>query len=228
MYTSSKRARVCIVLLVAAATVLFSSGYLFIIRAHGQTLYSVKHASEYLLPLFLQNVLSSLFPFLLLVLSAFSLKKAFWSVMCLAVNKKHQIGCIAALSGVLVIMAAIGMVCKREPVTVLYNLFYYLVLVAFTEEFVFRGFCACLLRDCSMPIRYLLPNVLFALAHIFAYNDFSALSMEFIGSFVFSNLLGLVAIGCLFQFLKEKTGTLWIPVLIHTICDFAGIFTTFS
>ena len=38
--------------------------------------------------------------------------------------------------------------------------------------------------------------------------------------FITSNMLGLVLTGCIFQYLKEKSGTIWIPVLVHAILDY--------
>jgi hypothetical protein len=41
--------------------------------------------------------------------------------------------------------------------------------------------------------------------------------------FVTSSLFGLVAFSCIQLFIKEKTGTIWIPVLIHGILDYSGV-----
>jgi len=37
-------------------------------------------------------------------------------------------------------------------------------------------------------------------------------------------MAGLVAMGCLFQYLKEKSGSLWIPVLVHAVLDYTAVF----
>lgn len=36
----------------------------------------------------------------------------------------------------------------------------------------------------------------------------------------FKHALGLILTGCIFQYLKEKSGTIWIPVLVHAILDY--------
>ena len=41
--------------------------------------------------------------------------------------------------------------------------------------------------------------------------------------FLTSQMLGYIAFTCIVQFLKEKSGTIWIPVLVHTIMDYLGI-----
>lgn len=225
MKTRSKQARAGLVLLVGAAEGLFGPGYLYVRAALGKPLYSLRNASEHLLPLLSQNLIASAFSGLLLLLAFFSLKEKFLSAMCLGLKGKMQKAGAVGFAAVLVGMTIAGIVIKKDPVTVIYNLLYYFAFVAFAEEFVFRGLCAYLLRDCSRNVRFLLPNILFAMAHLFAYNNFEALTLEQVLSFAISSVLGLTIMGCIFQAVKEKTGTLWLPILLHTVCDFAGIFT---
>ena len=167
--------------------------------------------------------MTALFPIALFIGSALWLKKDFSKAMYLSVRGEKRFIWLYILSSALVVMTILGIAAQRDPVTVLYALLYYLMFVAFAEEFIFRGVCAYLLREHSQTTRFLLPSVLFAMTHIFAYNDFSALTGENILSFILSDLLGLVAAGCVFQFLKERTGTLWVPVLLHAVCDFGGM-----
>ncbi len=225
MDSKSKFKRIGSVVLICAAALLFSSGYLYLTNTYGSggELYSVRQASEYLLPLFRQNMITALFPMLLCLLSAVILKRDFPTAMCLRVTGKTQTISVVGLSLVLGVMAAVGIITRKDTVTILYNLFYYLVFVAFTEEFMIRGVCAYLLRDFSCKLRYLLPNLLFALMHIFAYHNFEILNPQYVFSFLAFNLPGLLLMGCIFQLLKEKSGTLWVPILVHTICDFAGV-----
>lgn len=87
-----------------------------------------------------------------------------------------------------------------------------------------RGVCVGLLRDEPAAVRYLVPNILFAAMHVFAYADFGAITASYLVRFVCSQMAGLVAIGCLFQYLKEKSGSLWIPVLVHAVLDYTAVF----
>lgn len=224
MDTRTRYIRAGIAVLVGTAMALFGAGGLYLLRAYGE-LYSVRSASQHLGPLFLQNLMTSLFPILLVIVSALWLKRDFLEAMYLKIRGERQFVYLFLLSGTLVIMTMVGIAGKKDPVTVLYALLYYLMFVAFAEEFVFRGLCSYLLRDHSQRVRFLLPSFLFAMSHIFAYNDFSALTGGDILSFVLSDLLGLFLMGCAFQFLKEKTGTLWVPVLLHAVCDFGSMIT---
>ena len=52
----------------------------------------------------------------------------------------------------------------------------------------------------------------------FSYANWGAITVPYVViSFVSSELLGLLTMGCIFQFLKEKSGTLWMAVLVHAI-----------
>lgn len=80
-----------------------------------------------------------------------------------------------------------------------------------------------LLRTEKSSLRYLIPNVLFATMHIFSYAGWGMITLHYLITFVFSQMLGLIAMGCIFQFLKEKSGTIWVPVLVHAILDFSVV-----
>lgn len=226
MCNRSKYTRISTVFLIGIATILFGPGYMYMIRTKSQSrqLYSLKEASEHLVPFFEQNLMTSLVPILLFLVCAFLLKKDFAEAICLKVKDKKQVWYIGVLTAILGIMAVVGIALKKDATAVLYSLFYFLVFVAFLEEFVFRGLCSYLLLDCSWKTRYIIPNFLFAMTHIFAYNNFEALTAEYVFSFIASDLAGLFIMGCVFQLIKEKTETLWVPILVHAMCDFAGIF----
>ena len=75
-----------------------------------------------------------------------------------------------------------------------------------------------------MTIFCLVPNVLFAAMHLFSYSGWGTITVSYVLSFVTSQMLGLVAMGCLFQFLKEKSGSILIPVLVYAALDYAVVF----
>ena len=94
------------------------------------------------------------------------------------------------------------------------------VFIALEEELLVRGVCVYLLKDESNYIRYLVPNILFAAMHLFSYANWGKITPVYVFSFITSQMLGLVLTGCIFQYLKEKSGTIWIPVLVHAILDY--------
>lgn len=209
---------------ICALDLLCGAGYMCFINTHGGTLLSVRQASDNLRGILTQGLITTACPFFLFLSSLFILKNNFLDAMFLRIRGKKQIIPVALLAFVLMAMTVTCFIIKEDRVTILYNLFYYLVLIAFTEEFVVRGLCVYLLKDFSWKIRYLIPNMAFGFMHIFAYANYGNLTADYILHFLTSSLLGLVASGCLLQFLKEKSGTLWVPVIVHAICDYSAIF----
>ena len=127
---------------------------------------------------------------------------------------------IAAILG----FTVYGLLAKPDRGSILLSLFYYLVIVAFAEEFVIRDACTYFLRDASWPLRYLLPNFFFALPHLFNYAGWGEISGGVLLNFLFNGiLLGYVFGGCLLQLLKEKSGSIWLPVLLHCLMDYSTI-----
>ena len=98
------------------------------------------------------------------------------------------------------------------------------MVIAFSEEFVTRDACTYFLRDSSWPLRYLLPNGIFALLHLFLYAEWGEIGAEvLIRFFTTGTFFGYVSMGCLFQLFKEKSGSLWLPVLLHGLMDYSVI-----
>lgn len=58
---------------------------------------------------------------------------------------------------------------------------------------------------------------------VFSYAGWGELTFRYLFSFVSSQMLGLIVMGCLFQYLKEKSGTIWVPVQVHAILDFSVV-----
>ena len=214
--------RIIAVCTICALDLLCGVGYLYYVNMRGGTIFYASHASDNICGTLRQGLIVAACPFLLFLISLSVLKKDFWGEMYLRICGKRQALTIVLLISVLAIMTVAGLILKEDKATILYNLFYYLVLIALTEEFVVRGVCVYLLKDFSWKVRYLIPNVVFGIMHIFAYSNYRNLSPNYIIHFLSSNLL---AAGCLFQFLKEKSGTLWVPILIHAICDYSVIFS---
>ena len=187
------------------------------IRMTSSIIQAVKEASVNIPGIFVQNLIVEAVPILLFFLFLFRLGKNFQTEMYLKITGKMQKCTVGILGGILLALALWCLVTKADKVTVLYNLLYYTVFIAFAEEFVVRGICVYLVRGEEPYIRYLAPNLLFAVMHLFSYANWGAITVPYVISFVSSELLGLLTMGCIFQFLKEKSGTLWTAVLVHAI-----------
>ena len=171
----------------------------------------------------LQCLLELLFPMVLLILFALVLKRDFLSSMYMTLKGKWQRITAAILITGILGFTVYGLAVKPDKVTILLSLFYYFVIVAFAEEFVIRDACTYFLRDTSWPLRYLLPNLFFALPHLFNYAGWGEISSGVLLNFLFNSLLGYIVSGCLLQLLKEKSGSIWLPVLLHCLMDYSVI-----
>ena len=189
--------KILAVFLICAADMLFAAWVIYAEKQKG-TLLSVRAASPHLPQLFAQNLLTSAVPAFLVFLALVFCKKRFVQAMQLTVPKGKTRKIAVLLLFLLLIVTAAALIVKPDKITVLYSLFYYTVFIAFCEEFVVRG--------------------------VFAYADFGAITASYLVRFVCSQMAGLVAMGCLFQYLKEKSGSLWIPVLVHAVLDYTAVF----
>lgn len=188
------------------------------------TILSVNNASDNLLGLFVQSLITVIPAVLILAVAVWYLKKDFLEEMYLKITTPEQKKLVVLSALLLVGMCVALLVTKEDKITVLYDLFFYLVIIAFFEETVMRGFCVYLLREYSTVVRYIIPNLFFALYHVFSYGDFGVLSASYVLWFLLTGVPRILLIGCLFQWIKEKTGTLWVAILLHAAWDYAFLF----
>ena len=179
------------------------------------TVISVRQAAAQPAAFLLQCLRECLLPAALLLLFAVLLKKDFSSALYFRLRGKWQRTAAAILAAA-----------KPNKASILVSLLYYLVVIAFSEEFVTRDACTWFLRDSSWPLRYLLPNGIFALLHLFLYAEWGEIGAEvLIRFFTTGTFFGYVSMGCLFQLFKEKSGSIWLPVLLHGLMDYSVILT---
>ena len=224
MTKKRKFLQILLTFLVVGADFLLGPGVLDLTKTTGGPVYRVGQAGMHPIAFLLQSLMLSLWPILLWVILKGKLKKRFEAAMGLRLRSGLQWVSVILLAFVLAAMAGVAIRRTGDRVYVLLTLAYYLVFVALAEEFVIRGACVYLLRDFSWQVRYLLPSFLFAMIHIFAFSGFAPLSWEIVRRFLLSEAFGLMASGCCFQLLKDWSGTLWVPVLIHAIVDYSVIF----
>lgn len=212
--------RIAVVVMILAADIIWGAGLICKWKQNDILIPSTQASSD-ISGFILQNLLISLIAVSVFVIFLLALKKDFAGELYLRVKSKWQrlgIGLgILVLLGIMVYHLA----SREEWITTVCLLFYYVFFIAFTEEFVCRGACTYLLKNEKSLVRYLVPNLLFAAMHIFNYSGWESLSGENVLHFIRSDMLILLGVGCAFQALKEKTGTIWIPVLLHAAWDFA-------
>ena len=107
-----------------------------------------------------------------------------------------------------------------EKVTIVFQWLYYLLSVAFLEEFEFRAlFPVILEKEFSRPVQWLLPNILYALAHCVPM-VVTEMELSQILTHTFNNLGEYVLYGLFLEWCKRKTKCLWGGVLFHALTDF--------
>lgn len=185
---------------------------------------SVRSSSGQPIAFLLQCLREFLIPAVLLIGFAFAFKRDFCQKMYMTIRGKWQKVVAIILAAVILGFTIYGLVAKADKVAIVLSLFYYLVIVAFAEEFVMRDACTYFLRNTSWPVRYLLPNFFFALLHLFSYAKWGEISNGVLLDFISKGMLGYILGGCMFQLLKEKSGSIWLPVLLHCVMDYSVIF----
>lgn len=211
--------RIIIIFLICTADILTAAYFIYTWKQNG-TVISVRNASDNIPGIFRQSLIVSMAAILVILIFFIILRKNFVSEMYLKISEKKQKITVFILTAVLLAVTVFCLITKADKITILYNLLYYTVFIALEEELLVRGVCVYLLKDESNYIRYLVPNILFAAMHLFSYANWGKITSVYVFSFITSQMLGLVLTGCIFQYLKEKSGTIWIPVLVHAILDY--------
>lgn len=211
--------RIVIIFLICTADILTAAYFIYTWKQNG-TAISVRNVSDNIPGIFCQSLAVSMVAILVILIFFIILRKKFVSEMYLKISEKKQKITVLILTVILLAVTVFCLIIKADKITVLYNLLYYTVFIALEEELLVRGVCVYLLKDENNYIRYFVPNILFAAMHLFSYANWGKITPVYVFSFITSQMLGLVLTGCIFQYLKEKSGTIWIPVLVHAILDY--------
>lgn len=212
-------ARIIIIFFICTADILTAAYCIYTWKQNG-TVISVRNASDNIPEIFRQSLAVSMAAILVILIFFIILRKNFVSEMYLKISEKKQKITVLILTAILLAVTVFCLITKADKITILYNLLYYTVFIALEEELLVRGVCVYLLKDESNYIRYLVPNILFAAMHLFSYANWGKITSVYVFSFITSQMLGLVLTGCIFQYMKEKSGTIWITVLVHAILDY--------
>ena len=116
-----------------------------------------------------------------------------------------------------------GVSIKVDIVQVLYSAAFYLFMVSFAEEFLYRGWIPMLLKNgFSEWTVWILPTLLFTLSHyVMIFVDNQGIKDISISQLLFF-FLSTIVFGLLMELIKRKSQSLWIVVLLHAIYDFYG------
>lgn len=105
-----------------------------------------------------------------------------------------------------------------------YKFFFYLVVVSFGEEFLYRGFVYNRLKVKSEVIAIILSGMLWGIAHAILPSIQSNKDIIQMLLAMRNEVFGGILSGWYFIYLQEKSKTLWFPVLIHALLDYSFSF----
>lgn len=151
------------------------------------------------------------------------------------INRKHISDFKLSYKGIkeiiplLLVMIMLFILHNDFTITGFYKFFFYLLIVAFGEEFIYRGFLYNRLKGNSEMMAIVISGILWGIPHAILP---SVLNNAYIGRFLLSmnnEVIGGIVMGWYFIYLQEKSETLWIPILVHAILDYSigyiGAFT---
>ncbi|MDF1494129.1 CPBP family intramembrane glutamic endopeptidase [Caproiciproducens sp. CPB-2] len=106
-----------------------------------------------------------------------------------------------------------------------YSAFFYLIIVAFPEELIFRGYLFSKIEEeTGFWIAAIISGVLFGAAHSLVPAILYDFTLRQLIRSILSNLLGQgILISGVFALLYKKSHTLFVPVLIHAVLDYSSI-----
>ncbi|GGC92333.1 CPBP family intramembrane glutamic endopeptidase [Enterococcus wangshanyuanii] len=106
-----------------------------------------------------------------------------------------------------------------------YTSFYYLIFVAFSEEFIFRGYLFNKIdHEYSFWVSVFISGAIFGIGHAILPTIMHAESISYFINQALSNVFGQgILASAFFSIVFKKSGNLMVPVLIHAILDYLGI-----
>ena len=135
----------------------------------------------------------------------------------LRLNNKYELLFLSAIMILLFILHS------DYTITGIYRFFYYLITIAFVEEFIYRGFIYNRMKDYSIRLAIVISSVIFAVTHAVAPAIASNADIKQLIILMISNIFSTkLLIAWYLIYLQEKSKTLWIPILVHAIIDYSG------
>lgn len=189
------------------------------------TLLSISQVSaENLGNMLFQNVAVNLITLLTAAILWLILRRDFGKILGFVGGNRRGHLAAGIAGGIYALLLVAALVWSGISVLALvYQWIYFLVLVALSEEFLFRAVFPWLMEKSRLPswCAWIVPGVLFGAAHtLVPLVKFGASTLL---PELLSGVAGYVLASCGFYALRRWSGTIWLPVFIHAVLDFTGI-----
>ena len=224
-----KKLRWCVLTaLIAAADYSWALWYYGQLYRNG-TLLSVAQVTTETLPhILLQNILVNV-PEILAIAAVWMWmgQKHFSQKMGLTIPVKKRFTLLAAAGLCLLALVLALWFSGVKPLAVGYQWVYYLLIIALTEELMFRGLLPYLMEKsgASGLAIWVAPGILFACMHTLMPMVQNGFTVRRFMLCLLSVLGGYTAGHCVFYALRRWSGTLWLPILFHGLLDFSSVFS---
>ena len=216
---SEKMIRVLSAIGVFLACFCYAYVYYKYLYENGEML-SVSSASQHPAEFVWQAIIVNVPIIFFLILSFVVCRKKATDYLTLTLGKKSTTIIVLVLGLVYILSLVRQLLVYDDSTMIVLKWVYYLVFVAFCEELEFRALLPAILKDrCNKYVEWVLPNVLFACAHMLL----PLVQGKTVGEVLLilgNTVAGYVILGLFWEWCKRKSGNLWVGVLIHAIMDF--------
>lgn len=121
----------------------------------------------------------------------------------------------------LIIMVLLFYLHKDFTVIGIYKLFFYLVVIGFSEEFIFRGYVYNKLRSHNRLLAIIISGFFWGIMHAILPGLLAGASIGQIGIRMIYEIGGGILCGYFFIYLQERSKSLLVPVFVHAILDYS-------
>lgn len=132
----------------------------------------------------------------------------------LCIQSKYE---ILILAGVMILLFFLH---NDYSIEGFYHFYFYLFFVAFTEEFLFRGYLYNRMREDSRKYAIIISGICFGIGHAVLPSILTNADLLQLLWAMASTIGGGILSGWYFIILQERSKTIWIPVLVHAILDY--------
>ena len=105
----------------------------------------------------------------------------------------------------------------------IYQLFFSLVIVGFGEEFVFHGYVYNQLSKHNRLCAIIISGFFFGIIHAILPGVLAGKAIGGIGLSMLSEIVGGILMGYYFIYILEKSNSLYIPIFVHAIMNYAFV-----